>query len=264
MEAIDLDAVEIPRDVLDLLSPSVVNIYRIVPVRFDRDADVLTVAMADPKNVAALEDLRFMLGCFVSPLAADDAAVSRAIEKYYSSAWRFDMLDELIAHCESCPESGLRALRRRAGRTYHALAARLVGLLPFRSCGRAAETHRMRAMAQQEPSAKLVHTMLLVAIGDGVANAVLELSEEGGKFCFDLENEFKEIRSLTPEVGRLATRRIRRMADMEPDPETGVDRGTIQLNLLGRDFECRVECETREDGERLRLELTEGPSEQPG
>ena len=122
----------------------------------------------------------------------------------------------------------------------------------------------MWAAAQEEPSAKLVLTMLLVAVGEGVADAVLELSGEGGRFCFDLEDELKVIRSLTPKVGRLATRRIRRMADIEPDPETGIDRGTIQLGLLGRDFECRVTGESVEDGERLCLELiSKGGEERP-
>ena len=63
MEVVDLDHLDVEDEVVKMISPSVSNIYRIVPISFDNG--VLTVAMADPMNVNALDDLRFLLDCEV-------------------------------------------------------------------------------------------------------------------------------------------------------------------------------------------------------
>ena len=81
MEVVDLDAMEIPEEVLRKVERATAEAYQIIPVAFHRDT--LTVAMADPLAVNALDDLRFMLNCHVKGTCATEKAVRRAIERYY-------------------------------------------------------------------------------------------------------------------------------------------------------------------------------------
>lgn len=61
MEVVNLDDMQIPPEVISRVSPSVAQVYRVVPVRFRQG--VLTVALADPTHLKTLDDLRFLLNC---------------------------------------------------------------------------------------------------------------------------------------------------------------------------------------------------------
>ena len=46
---------------------------------------MLTIAMADPTNVFAMDDIKFMTGYNVEPVVASESAIEDAIERYYGS-----------------------------------------------------------------------------------------------------------------------------------------------------------------------------------
>ena len=79
MEVVDLEGMQIPPEVLDKVSFSIANMYRVVPFRFENG--MLTIAMADPRNVAALDDLKFMTNCEVQGAVSSEAAVAKAIRR---------------------------------------------------------------------------------------------------------------------------------------------------------------------------------------
>ena len=83
MPVVNLDELEIPPTVVEKVSPSVADAYRIIPVEY---ADgILTVAMADPLNISALDDLKFLLSCDIKGAVSDEETVKRAYDKYYAN-----------------------------------------------------------------------------------------------------------------------------------------------------------------------------------
>ena len=95
MPVIDLAETNIPASVLDLVPQTMAEIYKIMPVSLR--SDVLTVAMADPQNVGALDDLRNFLGHEVRGAVSSLADVEEAIAKYYADREESieDVIDEL-------------------------------------------------------------------------------------------------------------------------------------------------------------------------
>jgi len=81
MQVVDLGKMDIPPEVIARIPANVAKIYRVVPIEFE--AGILTVAMADPTNIAALDDLMFLLSIKVRGATSSGAAVDAAIEKYY-------------------------------------------------------------------------------------------------------------------------------------------------------------------------------------
>ena len=81
VRSIDLSGFEIEAAVLELIPADTARKHRIVPLR--RSGTTLTVVMTDPRDVAALDDVRFRTGCTVEPLVASEAAVAAAIARYY-------------------------------------------------------------------------------------------------------------------------------------------------------------------------------------
>ena len=109
MEEVDLDAVEIPPDVLAMVPADTAQRYHMIPLRFEKETGTLVVAMADPDDLGALGELRFRHGCELKPVGADRAAVDAAVRRLYGSEVE-QMIDGWIPVCESYRPFSLPAL----------------------------------------------------------------------------------------------------------------------------------------------------------
>src|SRR5919197_76607 len=82
--SIALTQFEIDPAVVKLVPAETAQKYQIIPL--SRSGATLTIAMTDPTNVFAMDDIKFMTGYNVEPVVASETAVSSAIQKYYSAA----------------------------------------------------------------------------------------------------------------------------------------------------------------------------------
>src|SRR5438093_10961608 len=82
--SINLTQFEIDGTVIKLIPAETAHKYQIVPL--SRAGATLTIAMTDPTNVFAMDDIKFMTGYNVEPVVASEAAISEAILKSYSAA----------------------------------------------------------------------------------------------------------------------------------------------------------------------------------
>ena len=82
--SIALSQFEIDPAVVKLVPAETAQKYQIVPL--SRAGATLTIAMTDPTNVFAMDDLKFMTGYNVEPVVASETAVIAAIQKYYGKA----------------------------------------------------------------------------------------------------------------------------------------------------------------------------------
>ena len=82
MERIDITKVNIPQEVIKLVSSDVARFYNVIPVRVQNGA--LLVAMADPLNIQTLDDIRQITGMDVHGAVSNPADVNTAWQKNYS------------------------------------------------------------------------------------------------------------------------------------------------------------------------------------
>jgi type IV pilus assembly protein PilB len=82
--AIHLEHFEIDESILKHIPSDVAQKYLLIPI--ERTGATLTVAMADPSNVFALDDVRFITGYQVEPVVAAEASIREAIGRYYGSS----------------------------------------------------------------------------------------------------------------------------------------------------------------------------------
>src|ERR687887_1899773 len=82
--SINLTQFEIDAGIIKLIPAETAHKYQIIPL--SRSGATLTIAMTDPTNVFAMDDIKFMTGYNVEPVVASETAVSDAIQKYYSAA----------------------------------------------------------------------------------------------------------------------------------------------------------------------------------
>ena len=79
--SINLDDFEIDPGICKLVPLKTATKYEIIPI--NRVGSTLTVAMADPSNVFAIDDIKFMTGYNVEPVVAPETAIKEAIKRYY-------------------------------------------------------------------------------------------------------------------------------------------------------------------------------------
>src|SRR3981189_2690798 len=81
--AITLAQFKIDPTIVKLVPPETARKYQIIPL--SRSGSTLTIAMTDPTNVFAMDDIKFMTGYTVEPVVSSEVAITDAIEKYYPS-----------------------------------------------------------------------------------------------------------------------------------------------------------------------------------
>src|SRR6476660_7534781 len=81
--SINLAQFQIDPAVVKLVPPETAQKYQIIPL--SRSGASLTIAMTDPTNVFAMDDIKFMTGYNVEPVVASEIAITEAVQKYYPS-----------------------------------------------------------------------------------------------------------------------------------------------------------------------------------
>lgn len=94
--SINLDLFHIEHEVIKLISQDVALKYTVLPI--SKVGATLTLAMADPTNVAAMDDIKFMTGLNVEPVIASEASIQMSIGKYYSGSTQIDIFDVKYAY----------------------------------------------------------------------------------------------------------------------------------------------------------------------
>src|SRR5688572_1474084 len=82
--SINLELFQIEEETIKLISHEVALKYSVLPI--SKVGATLTLAMADPTNVFAMDDIKFMTGLNVEPVIASESSLQVAITKYYSSS----------------------------------------------------------------------------------------------------------------------------------------------------------------------------------
>ena len=89
VSAINLNQVEIDQSVVKIIPADVARKYTIMPV--SKTGAKVTIAMLDPSNVFAMDDIKFMTGYNVEPVIASESAIRSAIEKYYGATHALEL-----------------------------------------------------------------------------------------------------------------------------------------------------------------------------
>lgn len=83
-ENLDLTNITIAPEILNLVNPSVLKKNKVLPIEFSKDnMNILRVAMADPMDMDAMDDISIITGCQVEPLLATPRSIMLAIDRFY-------------------------------------------------------------------------------------------------------------------------------------------------------------------------------------
>ncbi len=230
MPVVKLADLSVPAQVLDMVPETMATVYKVVPISF-RD-NVLTVAMAEPQNIAALDDLRNMLNVEVRGAVSNEKDVMAAIQRLYSE--RQESIEDIVAELEKDEE-----LRRTAAQ-----------ISPD-----AIDLDAMEEMAEAFGVRKLVNMVLLLAIKDKSSDIHFEPFEDEFKMRYRVDGVLYEMVPPPRHLAMAISTRLKVMSNLDIAERRLPQDGRIELNVGGNPVDMRLSVLPTMFGERCCLRV---------
>ncbi|HVB38599.1 MAG TPA: type IV-A pilus assembly ATPase PilB, partial [Vicinamibacterales bacterium] len=242
--SINLGQFEIDPSVIKLVPAETAQKYQIVPL--SRAGATLTIAMTDPTNVFAMDDIKFMTGYNVEPVVASEAAVLEAIQKYYGLA---------------------KAAAAASGPTTLEMATRALEELPLVDSGdvevlEELEEISVEALARQgeeAPVVRLVNVLLMSAIQKGASDIHVEPYEKELRVRFRIDGILYNIMNPPMKFRDALTSRVKIMAKLDIAEKRLPQDGRIKIrftdNGVAKEIDFRVSVLPTLFGEKIVMRL---------
>ena len=213
MEEVDISDIEVSPQLLEKVPGPLAKAYKIVPLKME--GNTLTVAMGDPLNVQALDDLRFLLDCEVKGLISNEEAVNKAIDRLYGGEMETveDLLKEL--ETEAAP------LEETEGKEIE-------------------DIKTLEQLAHEVPVVKLLNLVLIQAIKDKSSDIHFEPFEDQFRIRYRVDGILYEMVPPPRHFALAVNTRIKVMADMDIAERRLPQDGRIELHMGGREIDFRV------------------------
>lgn len=221
MPVVNLLETNIPPKVLELVPETMATVYKIVPI--SQKDGVLTVAMANPGNVEALDDLRNFLGVDVRGAVSSLQDVETTIAKVY--AGHEDSIEDVIGLLEA---DG-----------------------PQETHERGVSLGNIEEMSDAAPIRKLLNMILLLAIRDQASDIHFEPFEDEFKVRVKADGVLYELVPPPRHLANAITTRIKVMSELDIAERRLPQDGRIELNVGGNPVDLRVSVLPTINGESV-------------
>ncbi len=228
--AISLSEFEIDPEVIQLIPKEVASKHTVLPVQ--RAGSTLIVAMADPSNIYAIDDLKFLTGLNIEPVVTTDAAIEEAIVRYYDQPDKLNSYDEVMGDLDM-QEIGFAD---ELDDDFNALDS--------------------QAEAEQAPVVKLCNLVLLNAINKGASDIHVEPYEKAYRVRYRIDGVLHQEMTPPLKLRNAITSRMKIMASLDIAERRLPQDGRIKLKIgRNREMDFRVSTLPTLYGEKIVMRL---------
>jgi type IV pilus assembly protein PilB len=251
--SIALTQFEIDPAVIKLVPAETARKYQIVPL--SRAGATLTIAMTDPTNVFAMDDVKFMTGYNVEPVVASETALLEAIDKYYGAGAPTPSKSTAASTApgESALEVATRALDDVSQLTSSDGDVEVIEELEEISADSLAR------QGEEAPVIKLVNVVLMSAISKGASDIHIEPYEKEYRIRYRIDGILYNIMTPPLKMRDAITSRIKIMAKLDIAEKRLPQDGRIKIrfsdNGTPKDIDFRVSCLPTLFGEKIVMRL---------
>ncbi|MFQ5455293.1 MAG: type IV-A pilus assembly ATPase PilB [Nitrospirota bacterium] len=211
--AVDLSHYEVDPAVIKLIPVDVVQKYSAIPIK--RSGATLCVAMVDPTDIFAMDDIKFMTGYDVEPMVTSESAVITAINRYYDSAHH---LQTVLKSIED--EEELDVVQKELEDSE--------------------SISKLQESVEEAPVVKLVNLILTDAIKKGASDIHIEVYEKKFRVRCRLDGVLYEVMTPPMRLKAALTSRLKIMAELNIAERRLPQDGRIKLKLKNKEVDIRV------------------------
>ncbi len=227
LPAINLADVEIDATVLKLIPREIAEKHQVIPVR--RQGSTLIVAMADPSNIYAIDELKFLTQYNIDPVVASDTAIESALSKYYDKG---PDLDQMIGEFDV------------ENVDYASVVDENVNIVDLEN------------QAGEAPVVKLCNAVLLSAIKKKASDIHIEPYEKTFRVRFRIDGILQEEMRPPLKLRNAITSRLKIMASLDIAERRLPQDGRIKLKIgTNREMDFRVSVLPTLFGEKIVMRL---------
>jgi len=226
MPAVDLSRFEVDPKILKLLPPDVAIKHTVLPLK--REGRTLTVAIADPNNVTAIEDIKFITRCDVFPVIAGEYTLRNAIEKYYQQSDA--QLQTLLKDIEAADD--LEVVEEEMD-----------------------EDVKAQDLADDAPVVKLINGLLTDAVKRGASDVHFEPFEHELRVRYRVDGVLHEVMRPPIKMRAALTSRVKIMAQLNIAERRVPQDGRIKLKFGSKVIDFRVSTLPVLFGEKIVLRI---------
>jgi len=207
LPVIDLDKADVHIECIDLVPGDVARKFQVLPV--SRRGRVLTVAMANPSNIFAIDDIKFITGLDVQPAVVGEMAIRKAIDKFYATADTLaDIIGGLEDDIELVEEDDDEDITGSEG--------------------------------QNAPVVKLVNTLLAEAVKVGASDIHIEPYEKHMRVRYRIDGILQEVMEPPIKLKNAITSRLKIMSELDIAERRIPQDGRIKLKVGNKKIDLRV------------------------
>jgi type IV pilus assembly protein PilB len=227
MPAVDLSRFEVDQKILKLLPPDIAIKHTVLPLK--REGRTLTIAIADPNNVTAIEDIKFITRCDVFPVIAGEYTLRNAIDRHYQQSDA--QLQSLLRSVEAAEEK-LEVLEDSAD-----------------------EDVKAQDLADDAPVVKLINGLLTDAVKRGASDIHIEPFEHEMRVRYRVDGALQEVMKPPIKMRAALTSRVKIMAALNIAERRVPQDGRIKLKMGVRVIDFRVSTLPVLFGEKIVLRI---------
>src|SRR5215471_8016517 len=216
IQSITLSQLDVDPEVLKLVPEQIARKYEVLPIK--RQGNQLTLAMGDPTNVFALDDVAFMTNLQVVPVVASQAAIRAAIDRSYDS--KGGMAD-IVSEMEGAAADVelVEGEEEAAGKV---------------------DVFELKESADEAPVVRLINMILVDAIRRGASDIHLEPYEKVFRVRFRVDGVLHEIMTPPKRLEAALTSRVKIMSSLDIAERRLPQDGRIKLRFNQREIDFRV------------------------
>ncbi|HEV8437034.1 MAG TPA: type IV-A pilus assembly ATPase PilB [Methylomirabilota bacterium] len=215
--SITLSQLDIDPEVLKLVPAQLAEKLQVLPVK--RTGNSLTLAMADPTNVLALDDVAFMTNLQIQPVVASEVSIRQAIDRLYGN--QGESVAEMMSELEEA-EADVEVVEGDE----ESLAK--------------TDVFDLKESADEAPVVRLMNMILVDAIRRGASDIHLEPYEKVFRVRFRIDGVLHEIMGPPKRLEAALTSRVKIMANLDIAERRLPQDGRIKLRYHQREIDFRV------------------------
>ena len=244
--SIAISQFEIDPAVIKLIPAETAQKYQIIPL--SRSGATLTIAMTDPTNVFAMDDIKFMTGYNVEPVVASETEVDDALQRYYAK-------EAAAAATASGPSALEAASQALVDMPLLDEAADVEVLNEFEEIS----VEALAKQGEEAPVIKLCNVILMSAIQKGASDIHIEPYEKELRVRYRIDGILYNIMAPPMKFRDAITSRIKIMAKLDIAEKRLPQDGRIKIRFQdhgqNRDIDFRVSCLPTLFGEKIVMRL---------
>jgi len=235
---VDLTALEIDPEVVKLVPHALARRHKVIAI--GRVNDRLRLAIADPLNVIALDDVRLVTGLDVDPVVAAPEDIQQAIARFYGLGVDMEEVVRQVATQDA-------ALSEAKGVNGEERAEEIT-------------VERLRTMVEEAPLVRLVNLIISQAILDGASDIHIEPHRQGIQVRYRIDGVLHDVMTPPKQLQAAIISRIKIMASMDIAERRVPQDGHIHLLIEGREYDLRVSTLPTVYGEKVVLRILDQAS----